>query len=104
MAFRIEYSRVALQDIIDAFDFIAKDSQLRSQNWTEGLFELVETLMELPERHELIREAKKLQRQLRSIHYHSHRIIYEVQVERNTVFIVRVYHGARRPLAKKDVD
>jgi plasmid stabilization system protein ParE len=103
MAFRIEFARSAELDIIELVDYIAGDSPPMAKKWFDELFASLETLRELPLRHALIPEANDLKRELRSIHHYSHRIVYEVQAAENCVYIVRIYHGARRALTAKDI-
>ena len=103
MAFRIELASAAELDIAEAVEYIAMDSPVMAQKWFDDLFLALEHLRQLPLRHVLIPEAADLKRELRSIHHHSHRVIYEVQEATNTVYIARVYHGARKPLMRKDI-
>ncbi len=103
MAFKIQLADAAVQDISEFADRIALNSVVEARKWVEGLFREIETLRELPHRYALIPEAGQLKRELRSIHHHSHRVIYEVHDTENTVYIARVYHGARKPITKKDV-
>jgi plasmid stabilization system protein ParE len=78
MAFEIEISLRAEQDIDDAIAYIVRDSKSRAKKWLTGLLLAFDSLKELPNRHSLIEESSQLGRPLRSILYHSHRIVYEV--------------------------
>ena len=102
MAFRIELARHAELDIAEAVNYIAEDSPLQAARWFNGLFLVLEALREFPARNPLIREATNLGRELRSVRHHSHRVIYEIQEAKNTIYIVRVYYSARKPLSRKD--
>jgi len=104
MAFDIELSRRAEIDIYETIDYIARDSAESSRKWFDGLFSELEHLRELPERFALIPEAADIGRELRSFHYHSHRVVFEVKSRRNLFSIVRVYHGSRQPLSTEDVE
>jgi len=104
MAFRIELARAAELDIADAAEYISRDSPVLAQRWLEGLFQLIASFENMPTRHALIPEAEQLKRQLRSVHYQSHRIVYEVREDQSIVYVARIYHGARRPLSARDVD
>lgn len=103
MAFQVELSQQAEADIAEAADYIAADSPDNARKWVDALLVQLETLREMPQRHDLIPEAKLLLRHLRSIQHYSHRIIYEVNEDNLRVSIVRVYHGARKPLRRKDL-
>ena len=76
---------------------------MRAQKWFNDLFIALESIREFPERHAVISESDQLKKNLRSFHHHSHRVIYEVQAKVNVVYIVRVYHGARKPLTQMDI-
>ena len=104
MAFEIALAAAAERDIAEAVAYIGQDSPTRARKWFDGLFATLEQLRELPERHVLVPEADELGREIRSLHYHSHRIIYEVRPSQNTVYIARIYHGARKPLEAKDIE
>lgn len=40
----------------------------------------------------------------RSLPYFSHRIVYRVDDQNAQVYVVRVYHSARRPLEEENVE
>lgn len=103
MAFRIEVAAKAETDISEGVDYIRKDSPTRAIRWYEDLFLALQTLDALPGRYPLIPESGQLKRNLRSIHHHSHRVIYEVDEEHEIVFVIRVFHSARKPLSKKEI-
>lgn len=103
MAFRVEMARVARQDIRQATAFISRPSPFQAKRWLDGLESPIALLNELPLRHALIPEAEDLGRELRGFPYYSHRVIYEVDDSRKIVFIVRVYHSARKPLEQNDI-
>jgi plasmid stabilization system protein ParE len=103
MAFRVELSTFAERDIEESFAYIAKDSPVRARQWLSGLFATLFELADLPAQHSVIPEAEKLGRPLRSVNYHSHRIIYEARESEAILYIVRVYHGARWPLQQRDL-
>ena len=103
MAFRIEISTSAELDIVEAIAHISKDSPVLAKKWFLGLYKIINSLKRLPMRHTLIPEALVIKRPIRSILYNSYRIAYEVNSAQRVVHIVRVYHGARRPLLDKDI-
>jgi len=103
MAFKIALAEAAFRDIDEATAFIAHDSPDQARAWLAGIFPIIDSLQSLPKRYAVIPEAAALARELRSVHYHSHRIVYEVDESAQTVYIVRVYHGARRPLSSGDL-
>jgi len=104
MAFRVELSNLAERDIVDAFEYIARDSPVSAHEWFEGLFAALSELRDLPARHSIIPEAEHIGRPLRSVNYHSHRIIYEALESEGVLYVVRLYHGTRRPLNLRDLE
>ena len=63
-----------------------------------GLFRTAATLKNLPGSYALIPEHQHFNLPLRQIFYASHRVIFEIMG--NTVYVLRVYHSASRPLRK----
>jgi toxin ParE1/3/4 len=100
MTFKVRLSFSAELDLQEAIEFIAKDSKTHAKNWVVEFQKKIESLRELPLRHALIPESNEVELPLRSITHYSHRIIYLVDESSKTVEIVRVYHGARKPLDK----
>ncbi len=36
--------------------------------------------------------------------HHAHCVVFRVDEPKNTVYVVRVYHGARHPLTRDEID
>ena len=104
MAYKIQLARRAKLDIAETLGFFSEFSPQAAQNWFDGLFEAMESLSEMPARHALIVESARLKRHLRSLPYHSHRIVYEISDTKKVVSIVRIYHSARAPLQSEDLE
>ena len=104
MAFSIQVTDLAIDDIEEAVTYIARDSLRVAAKWKDGLEQIVLSLNELPYRFPLIPESSSFEREYRHIIYFSHRIVYRIDEDSQTVYIVRVYHGARRPLSIHDLD
>lgn len=104
MAFDIEITDPARDDIDDAVTFIAQNSPAAARKWKTALQALILSLQEMLGRFAIIAEAGELGLPYRSTPHHSHRVIFRIDEEKNTVFVVRVYHGARRPLSHEDID
>ncbi|MBV9470590.1 MAG: type II toxin-antitoxin system RelE/ParE family toxin, partial [Abitibacteriaceae bacterium] len=97
-------AQAAERDIAEAVAHIAEDSPPQASQWLDGLFTAIDTLGELPSRYAMIPESVTLSRPLRSLPYHSHRIIYEINEAKQLILVVRVYHSARKPLKGDDLD
>ena len=89
---------LAFAEIEKAADFIWVESPVSARRWLSDCWRAIETLKEMPFRHALIPEADDLGIPYRSLSFHAHRLIYRVDEERSVVYVVLVYHGARKPL------
>lgn len=104
MAFSVEITDPARDDIDDSVMFIAQKSQSAARKWKTELQALILSLQEMPGRFAVIPEATELGMPYRSAPHHSHRVIFRIDEPRNTVYVVRVYHGSRHPLSSEDID
>jgi plasmid stabilization system protein ParE len=104
MAFEIRLSAKAQFDIDESALFIAEDSPTHAAKWKSTLEDLILSLADAPDRFDLIPESTKLKRAYRSVNHYSHRVIFRVDEQANVVYIVRIYHGARRALTKRSVE
>ena len=98
MAYRVEVTETAESDIDEAITFIAKDSHSATARWHAELWQLILSLKEMPSRFPILQDSDELGHQYRSVVHYSHRVIFRIEDSNNTVYVVRVYHGARRPL------
>ena len=103
MAFRVILTDPALAEVEEAADYIWDESPVNARRWLTEFWQAVETLRNMPSRHALIPEAETIGIPYRSLPHHSHRIIYRIVEEQAVVYIVRVYHSARKPLGKEDL-
>ena len=58
---------------------------------------------EMPAKFAVIPEAEVLGKPYRSALRYSHRLIHRIDEEASTVYVVRLYHGARKPLESEDI-
>jgi plasmid stabilization system protein ParE len=103
MAFSVEITDPARNDIDDAVTYIAQHSTANARKWKTELQSLILSLAEMPGRFPLIPEAEELDAAYRSARHYSHRVIYRIDNESGVVYVVRVYHGARQPLTRGDI-
>jgi plasmid stabilization system protein ParE len=104
MAYDIRLTRSARADLREVMDFLEVYAPDVATKWYKGLMEALESLQDMPARHPLIHESSHIARSLRSLLYHSHRLIYEIDESRRLVHIVRIYHSARASLGHDDID
>ncbi|AIE85974.1 type II toxin-antitoxin system RelE/ParE family toxin [Fimbriimonas ginsengisoli] len=102
MAYRVEATFQAARDIEEAIAYIGEDSVSAARKWHSELQELIQSLEEMPARFPIIAEADILKRPYRSAHHYSHRVIFRIDEGEKKVYVVRLYHGARKPLVPRD--
>lgn len=103
MTFRVVVTDPAMADMEEATDFMWEVSPIDARRWLSDCWDVIDSLKDLPLRHPLIPESDALGLSYRSIHVHRHRVIYRVDEQRSIVYVVRVYHGARKPLHLADI-
>ncbi|MHB8303085.1 MAG: type II toxin-antitoxin system RelE/ParE family toxin [Acidobacteriaceae bacterium] len=98
MAFSVEITKAALADAEEYVGFLRADhgAPIAAERWWNGLIDQVLSLEKLPRRCPIIPEQKYFEHEMRHLIYASHRIVF--CIEENTVTIVRIYHGARKPI------
>lgn len=103
MAFSILVTPSAHIDLEEQADYIAQDSPVQAARWLAGAWEPIFSLGDNPKRFAVIAESDDLRAELRDTLHHSHRIVYRVDDEGQTVEIIRVWSTARRALTSRDV-
>jgi plasmid stabilization system protein ParE len=98
LEFSVEITSAALADAEAYVNFIRADRKESSaaQHWWNGLIDQILSLETLPRRCSIIPEQKYFEQEMRQLIYASHRIIFSI--DQHTVTILRIYHGARKPL------
>jgi toxin ParE1/3/4 len=107
MAYLVEFAARAARDLeILYVEKNAAESQAAAR-WFNDLEDSVSSLTIHPNRCPLAPEGKKLKRGLRHLLYgnkpHIYRVIYEVDEQRQTVWVLHIRHGARKPLRASDL-
>lgn len=105
MSYRVRTTLAAKRDARENAQFIRLEhkSPNAARRWTEGLLAAIKELSYSPERFPVIPEADDLGMPLRSFVYHSHRVIFSIEVSPRRVTVLRIYHGARKPLTTDDL-
>src|SRR6266487_941611 len=106
MAYRIEFTRRALRDIDEAYDWIVRASTRRAGRWYVGLLNRIETLREHPRRCTLAPENETFEEEIRQLLYGRRGGVYRVlfTVEEDRIVILSVRHGALPWLEPGDPD
>lgn len=101
MSHRVQITREADRQISAIKSYIAEDSPDSARRWRIGLRERLRSLKEFPERHEIAFSASEIGCDVRHTFFGTYRILYVI--DGNSVVIVSVRHGARRPLSADEV-
>lgn len=95
MAYRVLYRKRAERDLDELAEYATPD-------WFDGLCDAIEGLAEFPNRGSLVPEAALRKKGVRQVFYgdgrSTYRILYCVKDE--TVQILTIRHGHRRPIAQ----
>ena len=102
MRYKVEIGVVALAEVRDAFDWLAARAPKGADRWRAGLLLAVDSLEHMPMRCPLAPECDYFGREIRQLLHgkkgRQHRILFEVRGD--TVYVLRVRHGARRFLGE----
>jgi len=91
MAFTLEWSEEALEDIESIANYIEKDSPTYAKSVVSKFFEKAELLQEFSELGRKVPEMNNPQ--IREIFVYSYRLIYKI--ERTKILFIAVVHGKR---------
>jgi plasmid stabilization system protein ParE len=103
MAYQVLITNRALADIDAVLEwFNTQSASSAGQRWVDRVLNAIDSLEKFPERGGPCAEAEELNRDIREIlvgrRGNVHRIIYTI--ERQTVYILRVWHAAREQLTR----
>ncbi len=101
MRLKVRLSDETLRQIEAIGDYIAHDSPQSALRWIQRIRARIDALGNLPERHVVLYTAAQAGREVRQTFYGVYRILYEIQDD--TVFVLTVRHGARRPIGPDEV-
>ena len=98
MAYGVDVAVRARQDLNAIYAAIHAGESDHALIWFQGLSETLRSLAVLPYRGEVTRENPTQRHLLYGRRPHIYRIIYRVDEMFQTVRIIHIRHGARRPL------
>ncbi|MGA2589315.1 MAG: type II toxin-antitoxin system RelE/ParE family toxin [Bryobacteraceae bacterium] len=103
MVFRVEITEEAERDAIRILDWlISEQAGEPGLRWFQRLEKAIASLASFPRRCPLAPENKEFPFEVRHLLYghrpHVYRVIFKVEDE--TVYILRIRHGRRQPIAK----
>ena len=94
MAYLVELSTRAEQDLIHIAQRISAGESASAARWFDGLDKAISTLENFPRRCPITPESKKTKQGLRHLLYSSMRIIYEIDEARELVRVITIRHSA----------
>jgi plasmid stabilization system protein ParE len=97
---RVEPTDKALVDAGEAYFWINEGSERAALRWYEGLMKAFRSLEKNPLRCPLAPENAFFEEEIRQLSYGKYRILLTVEGE--TVFVLRVRHGAREYLKPEE--
>jgi len=107
MAYGVLLADCAKDDIERLYRWVIERAPLQGTEWFEGLLTCLYSLDQNPNRCPLAQEARKSRRKIRNLLYGRgrsvYRILFEVNEERQTVWILHVRRGARRGVRPQDL-
>jgi plasmid stabilization system protein ParE len=94
MAYLVELSLRAEQDLNYITERISANSSAAAARWLDGLTKAIDTLESFPRRCRITPESKKTKQGLRHLLYGSMRVIYEIDEVRKLVSVISIRHSA----------
>ena len=101
MSHKVRLTQEAKDHIRAISDYIAQDSVANARRWELRLRQLLRTLKDFPERCEIAFPASQVGRDVRHTFFGVYRVLYEIAGD--TVMVLAVRHGARRPISPDEV-
>ena len=101
MRYSVEVTETAWTEVEEAYDWLAAHSPQAAIRWKNSLLEAVNSLETMPERCHLAPESMTWKREIRELLHGKRRGVYRIlfEIRGDTVYVLRVRHGARRLLA-----
>lgn len=102
MKYEVEISNTAWSEVEEAFEWLAARAPAAALRWKTGLLEAIQKLETRPLSCSLAPEAVYFNRSIRQLLYgkrqHKYRVLFTVN--EGLVVVLRVRHGAQRPLGE----
>lgn len=98
MRYRVIVTPEAQAGIREAFEYIHERAPLNAVRWLRALYRQVDTLERFPRRCPRARECEYLEEELRQLLFHSHRIVFRVDIPLKTVYMLHVRHAKQQTI------
>ena len=102
--YQVEITATAEAELREAYLWIREDSRERATRWQKGVLTQIERLETLPERCLLAPENAFFADEIRQLLYGRRSGVYRIlfTIEKNTVYVLHIRHGARQVLKEKN--
>jgi len=90
MAYRVELTTRALRDLAGIYKRIETETRARAARWFDGMEKAINGLEEHPNRAPVTPEDRALRHLLYGKKLHVYRIIYEIQEDTSTVYVLHI--------------
>jgi toxin ParE1/3/4 len=98
MAYCVELTTRAGRDLADLYERIKADDSERANRWFNTLERAIDSLGNFPRRCPVAPEARRAEKTLRQLLHgrkpHVYRVVYEVDEQGKTVYVLTIRHGA----------
>ncbi len=101
MAFFVELTARAKDDLEDAARWYAQHSEDKALLWLIGFREAAESLADFASRCRVAPESRDGEREVRHLLYDQHRILFEIEDE--TVTVLHIRHQRRQPFEMDEI-
>jgi toxin ParE1/3/4 len=98
--YRITFAAPALAELRKIALYIALDSPEAAARTAKRILEAIDALADFPERNIVLNQPKSGLPPIRSLPVGNYVVFFEVLKDQKIVRILRIRHGARRPLKK----
>jgi plasmid stabilization system protein ParE len=91
--FRVEITRAAERDVVGIYEYIERSSPAGAVEWFAEIERQAQALARFPKRCPVVPEAADIGVEYRHLIWGQYRTVF--RIEGDTVYVVRVIHGAR---------
>lgn len=93
MEYKIKYSSIAEESLINIFDYISVvlSNSIAARNTVEGIIATINSLKEFPKKYKLCEEAFLSERNIRSTKYKNYKILYYVDESEKIILINNIF-------------
>lgn len=102
MTYKVRIALEAKRQVQAISNYIALHSPEHARRWRQRIRERMSSLRTFPE-HEIAYHKHDVGRDIRHIFYGVYRILFTIEQDHDTVVVLSVRHGAKKPLTLDEV-